>query len=534
MHELQHRRRVSLLKFGGGLPPETLLFPNRVSHKLWADFKGFLKEHQLIDKDSTLLVGVSGGPDSICLLHLLFLLRRSLNITIGVAHFDHGLRGDQSHQEQKFVQSLCQANEIEFFHAKSSTLNRIDRNLQAEARSERYRFLKQTAASHGFQSIATGHTADDQAEEMLLRLIRGAALSGLSGIPVKREDGIIRPILFLTRKRIMDHLESNQIPWIEDPSNQKVHYLRNRIRHILIPVITKKFEPGFQEKAARRSLLLKDDEAALTLWAQRETGRIAQVKTDGAGNKMVSLPLASLLKLPAAIRRRMIKHLLQQEFNLSPKDILSDHLLRIDQLCTSSAEIGGYRRYMLPRNVMAETLEYHLVLRQLARNALQEEYLTWQPFHIHRPGTYYCREGAFTLEITEQELSPPFTDFSGRNSGGINLSQDLFLDITAVEWPLLVRPKQPGDRFQPLGTMQKMRLKKFMINRKIPKTIRERIPLLVSPSGEILAVCGVEIGHVARIDSRDTQGSPADKRACRKTLKLSVSGKSFRQVITRR
>jgi tRNA(Ile)-lysidine synthase len=385
---------------GGGRPPKALAFPRHVSHRLWADFKGFIKRYGLIQKGSALLVAVSGGPDSVCLLHLLFLLSNRWGIRLGVAHFEHGLRGQESVADMEFVEALCRANAIEFFKGCSSDLKHLAQsggNIQSEARRQRYDFFHEIKRQQGFDLIATGHTADDQAEELLFRLIRGSSLSGLSGIAVKRPDGVIRPILFLTRQRVMAHLSEAGIAWRTDRSNISDKYARNRIRMRLLPMIKKEFSPSFPETAVKTALLIKEDEVALDSWARAAldsalvSGPLEASEVSGMeeashlhgqeGDKETRLRLETLSKLPPAVRRRIFKIVLKEHLGLSGARLLSDHLLRIDDICTS----GQGRTYFLPGGLSARTEPGLLILGRQSSGTLGQwgkKGQPWSPFEI--------------------------------------------------------------------------------------------------------------------------------------------------------
>ncbi len=521
---------------GGGRPPKALAFPRHVSHRLWADFKGFIKRHGLIQRESALLVAVSGGPDSVCLLHLLFLLSNKWGIRLGVAHFEHGLRGQDSVADMEFVEALCRANAIEFFKGHSGDLKELVQgggNIQSEARRQRYDFFHEIKRRHGFELIATGHTADDQAEEMLFRLIRGSSLAGFSGIAVKRPDGVIRPILFLTRQRVLAHLSEAGIAWRTDRSNISDKYARNRIRMRLLPLIKREFSPSFPETAVKTALLIKDDEVALDSWARSalvsalapgppesseqplgtEKEGHAQVQE---GRKETRLRLEILSKLPPAIRRRIFKIVLKEHLGLSGARLLSDHLLRIDDICMS----GQGRTYFLPGGLSARTEQGLLILGRKSGGILEqpgEKGRPWSPFEISlhdissrlpegpsgRAGQLRYglgRSGPFLL-VRKGRFSPDEAEKAPAARAVFN--RPVYLALKRLSWPLRIRPRRPGDRFRPLGMASTVRLKKFLINRKVPRTVRDLLPLVVLPGGEIVAVCGVEVAEVARCTRPD-------------------------------
>ncbi|WDT81687.1 MAG: tRNA lysidine(34) synthetase TilS [Candidatus Manganitrophus sp.] len=200
-----------------------------------------------------IVVGVSGGADSVCLLHLLRQLSSRRHLTLHVAHLNHGFRTEAA-QEADFVQRLCDGWKIPTTLS-SLPVPRIckERHLskQEGAREVRYAFLKEVAGATGARWIALGHTADDQAETFLMRLLRGSGSQGLGAIPRMRDGMIIRPLLSISRKQIVDELSREEIPFIEDPSNRQEIYLRNRVRHRLLPLLEEynpKVKQTFLEK----------------------------------------------------------------------------------------------------------------------------------------------------------------------------------------------------------------------------------------------------------------------------------------------
>ena len=199
---------------------------------------GTVRRRALIERGQHVLVAVSGGPDSVALLALLHRLAASWRLTLTVAHFNYGLRGTESDGDEVFVVSLCRKLGVPL-HVRKLSVGRRGRgnSFQAEARRLRYEALETIARECGADRITVGHTADDQAETVLLWMLRGAGLAGLSGMPPSREGGIVRPLYDVSRAEVLAYLRVEGVQYREDSSNAKPRYLRNRIRHEVLPVL---------------------------------------------------------------------------------------------------------------------------------------------------------------------------------------------------------------------------------------------------------------------------------------------------------
>jgi tRNA(Ile)-lysidine synthase len=261
------------------------------------DILSFWEEYHMLPENGKILCAVSGGADSVCMLHLLKSMAEKLHISVAAAHFNHMLRGDESDRDEEFVRSLCEDLNVPFYSGRGDVAKFARENsmgTEEAARKLRYDFLFKTAEEIGAQKIATAHTADDNAETVIMRIARGTGLKGLCGIPPVR-DNIIRPILTVTRQEVEDHLEKYGLPHVEDSTNLSDDYTRNKIRHLVMPVL-REINPQVSEAVASMTELLRQDESFLEREAEAALKRFPGER----------LPVKELLELPEPVLRRVI------------------------------------------------------------------------------------------------------------------------------------------------------------------------------------------------------------------------------------
>ena len=221
-----------------------------------------LTKFGLIAEGDSVLVGVSGGPDSVALLHLLRDRAPARRLHLGIAHLNHQLR-EGAGRDEEFVRQLAAALGLPFHGHRAEVRAwqvRHRLSLEEAARQVRYAFFEEVCAANGYAKIALGHHADDNAETLLLHLLRGSGRLGLSGIPAIRAGGTIRPLIFATRSDIADYLRTRKIPYVSDPTNTDITFFRNRIRHRLIPDLERDYHLGMRSILSRTALILRAEE----------------------------------------------------------------------------------------------------------------------------------------------------------------------------------------------------------------------------------------------------------------------------------
>ena len=392
----------------------------------------FLREQQMLQAGDRVICAVSGGADSVALLFAMYLLRQQLGIQVEAAHFNHHLRGDESDRDEAFVRSFCQDYDIPL-HVGGEMVVAGKKGLEAAARDARYAFLKSLPGK-----IATAHTADDNAETVLMHLIRGTGLQGLGGIrPMQGQ--LIRPMLRITRQEVLTFLEQWNLPHVEDSSNGSDAFLRNRIRHHVMPLLYQE-NPRLAENLSRMAMGLGEDAAYLASLAERET-----------------LPdVDQLQSLPPSLRSRMLAQFLRRSGIAEPEQTHIDLVQGLLQSKKPSAWA------CLPGGVVIRR-EYNRLTAQMPQPLLQEIRLTC-PGKVNLPGLQIRCEPAQALVNTA-------TSFTVCPKGALYL-----------------RSRRTGDTIRLPGGSKS--LKKLMIDRKIPATDRDSIPVLCDDGG-ILGVWSI-------------------------------------------
>lgn len=401
----------------------------------------FVREQALIVPGDRIVCAVSGGADSVAMLFAFYLLQDKLNIRLEAAHFNHHLRGEESRRDEAFVRDFCARFDIPL-HLGGGQVQPGKKGLEAAARDARYAFLQSLEGK-----IATAHTADDNAETVLLHLIRGTGLKGLGGIAPKRGK-LIRPMLSVTRQDVEGFLTVWSLPHVEDSSNASDAFLRNRIRHNVMPLLRQE-NPRIGENLSRMALRLRLDEACL------------------AGQSSVeALPDVKILRtMPEALRFRALEAFLKRSGVLEPEDV---HLSQANALVFSDSPSA---RAVFPGGVVIGR-RYDRLTR-ISREAELGEVILPCPGIVTLPG----------LRVT------------CRPAGEIRNTPDTFTVISNGE--IRLRCRQSGDAIRLNGGTRS--LKKLFIDRKIPAADRGRIPVVCDEQG-VLGVysVGVNLDRAAK------------------------------------
>lgn len=435
--------------------------------------------YRLLEPGEGIVVAVSGGADSVVLLHCLLRLCAQYSLTLHVAHFDHGLR-ETSRQDALFVEDLAASWGLSATTETWKGGAQRGRSLAAEARGGRYRFLDELASQVGATKIALGHHRDDQAETVLLHLLRGSGLRGLRGMLPLKEGRLVRPLLGVGREDIEGYAKAHKLSFLEDPSNRDLRYLRNRIRWQLLPLLQRDYNPSIARTLARMAAHVAEDEGYL----EEGAGQTFNALVDFQGSR-ICMSLGALRGLAPAIRRRILERAI---WSIAPGVYLTTaHLEAVERLTVP----GGPSAVTLPRNQRAWRSGGFLYLGRpvgVGRSSVHEE--------LRVPGETVIREWGVQMEATILPRSlaelPP------------NGPDRAYLDWQQVLPPLAVRSWRPGDRFRPLGLKGNKKLQDLFVDAKVPREQRERVPVVVDQKG-ILWIPGFRIDERGRVGGATEQ-----------------------------
>ncbi|MGA2370518.1 MAG: tRNA lysidine(34) synthetase TilS [Candidatus Korobacteraceae bacterium] len=429
----------------------------------------YIREQALLRAGDRVAAAVSGGADSVALLRVLLELRAELGIVLTVAHFNHGLRGEQSDADEAFVAELAREHHLDFFpghgsvrdHAFASKLG-----IEAAGREVRYRWFAQLAGQQRLDSVATAHTFDDQAETVLLKFLRGAGTKGLAGIyPVIGVAGdkkvrIVRPLLVVSREEVESYLESLAQSWREDESNLDHRFLRNRLRHELLPLLEREYNPKIRR-------LLND--VADTSHAEEDYWRDLAEREAAARTSPNQFSLEGFAHLPLALQRRVLKCFAESE-----------------GLTLDFAHVEKLRRCALGEGTRAELPGGAVVVRRrtsLQWRAAGQEVAWAYCYRLPVPGEIQITELRLTLraEIVPEKFAR-------------DLPQEELLNPNLVGGELVVRNWRPGDRFWPAHSRSEEKLKRLFTEKHIAAEQRPKWPVALH-GDEIIWVRGFPVAQ---------------------------------------
>jgi tRNA(Ile)-lysidine synthase len=440
----------------------------------------------------TIIVAVSGGPDSMALLHVLSRISPSRGISPVAVNIDHGLRPDESAAEAQLVKSQAEALNIPCLLKKidvTSFAAKQGLSIEEAARLLRYEVLNQAAEQHKTDKIAVAHTADDQAEEILIRLIRGSGRKGLSGMETFRQSVYLRPFLKVHKKELLSYLAEKNIPFLEDSSNQDRNFLRNRVRLDLLPYLAEHFNENISRTLLQTADILQEEEELLEEICNREAESLFLTPgADAPPATCLSLDLEIFMGLPKAIKRRLLEKSFWQAGNRPQFRVVEQVLAMVEQTDRGNT-VHGSRGLRITR----QSNQLHFCYpagRTAERGNLGLEETPSFSLLIETPGTFRIEQAGleFTIEILDRV---PERD-------EIINSKSEYLDLNSVSFPLVLRSPRPGDRFFPLNSPGSKKVGDFLTDQKISRHQRWKVPVLES-GHTIAALVGLRISHAARI-----------------------------------
>ncbi|HEX3028065.1 MAG TPA: tRNA lysidine(34) synthetase TilS [Clostridia bacterium] len=443
-----------------------------------------IKKYNLIENGDSIVVGVSGGPDSICLLHVLYCLRDELGIRIYAVHINHMLRGSEADMDQDYVRRFCSDKGIQLFERSVDVRAVSDAkgiSLEEAGREARYQEFRTVAEITGSGKIAVAHNKNDQAETILMHIIRGTGLDGLKGMEYNR-GGVIRPLLDISRSEIEYYCDQQGLSPRIDSSNLENIYTRNKIRLDLIPYIKKLLDIDISNSLIRMASLIKDDSIFIEGCVKEAyEGCVAEKDSNS-----IIMDISKLIGYDTSIMRRVIRNAIR-ELKGEIKGIENVHVenaLELARFGRTGSEIH------LPGGLRIEKSYSNLKLK-IANNKKKPSKFNKR---ISIPGTTSIPENGFTVEAALINTADIQTELKlYRQDGFIQ-----FFDYEALSEGIYIRNRENGDIFKPLKSKGKKKLKEYFIDSKIPRELRDSIPL-VAIGNEIVWIIGYKISDKFKV-----------------------------------
>lgn len=414
-----------------------------------------ITRYNMLPRGSRVAVAVSGGPDSVCLLHVLRELAPAFDVSLSVAHLNHQLRGDESDEDERFVAELAAHLGLPF-HRTSADVAAVKDNLEQAGRRARRAFFAGLEADR----VALGHTRDDQAETVLFRMLRGSGLRGLAGIyPVTSEDSgepsYIRPLIDVTRAEVVEFLRGRGICWREDSSNFDSRFARNRIRGSLLPQIARDWNPRIGESLGQLATLAHDEER---WWRSYIEDLSAGILLERAGG--IELRASALAALPTAVSRRLIRRAIAQV----KADLRRVEFAHVERVLELAAQGEGDGRLFLPGLDIRRSFDWIRVAAAAPRVDLSS-------IRLAIPGTYAVSgESCLHLEIAPQ---------SSPSKKGATLKA-AELSLRRLPRVLELRGWKPGDHYRPQGQDRDQKIKEMFQVERVPSWLRASWPIVSS------------------------------------------------------
>lgn len=454
-----------------------------------------IKKFDMLSSNDRVLIGISGGPDSVTLLNILLSLKKRYNLSFFIAHLDHMLRGKESDEDVNFVKNLAQELGLPC-KVKSCNLTKIARKehstLEEAAREYRYKFYSETAKKFKANKIALGHNADDQIETVLMRFLRGSGLEGLVGIPPIRGK-IIRPLIECSKEEIEEYCKENKIEYRVDSSNEEVIYFRNKIRLELLPLLAKDYNKNIKDITLR----LRNIVSEVSVYLNHETELLFKEVTRRKSPEMVIIDLKKFTSLPLALKRRIIR----KSIEVVKGNLYSISFAHNNEILKLTEHQLGEKEIYLPDNLMTKKIYNKIIIykKRISKDQTGEIPTPWK-YDILIPGKTEIKSLGIKVEIKILDSADIKSSLylNRKKSKGEFLE---FIDYNKVKLPLKLRNRRSGDRFYPLKMKGLKKVKDFFIDNKIPKGCRDLIPILVDSEDQIIWIMGMRLDDRVKINS---------------------------------
>ncbi|NLZ80241.1 MAG: tRNA lysidine(34) synthetase TilS [Clostridiales bacterium] len=448
--------------------------------------KAYVAEHTLLEAFDKIVVGVSGGADSICLLLILLEIRKILPLGLICVHVHHGMRGDEADRDASFVENFCKEREITFFEQRYDVRKYAEKEKISEeeaGRNLRYAFFHQIKERFNYNKIAVAHNKGDQVETILFNLCRGAGVVGLKGIEPVSGD-IIRPLLSCSRKEIENYLSFQGINWCTDSTNLSNEYMRNKIRLELIPFLESEINPMSVEHIWAAGTHLQEVNHYLTRQCEVAYNKLAIA----IGGK-ISISVIDLKKEDILIQKMVIRKGIEV-LSLSLKNITSKHIDHVLELVNNT--VGKY--VMLPYGIRGIRDYESLVIEKWAEK--NEEYFQAVSIVLGESEEYYLKDekGRLTVSLITSKDATMLKEYEKKPQN----SYTKWFDYDKIKDKLLLRTRKEGDYLEINENGGRKKLKRFFIDKKIPLNERDNI-LLLADGSHIVWIIGYRISEEYKI-----------------------------------
>jgi tRNA(Ile)-lysidine synthase len=452
----------------------------------------YVEENFMIEKGDSILVALSGGPDSVCLLHILYSLSKKMNIFLYAAHVNHCLRGEEAIKDEKYAEELCKRLNIPFY-CKRVDIKSIskERGVSTElaGRDERYKFFDELKENLSINKIAIAHNANDQAETLIMRIIRGTGLEGLVGIKPIRDSVYIRPILCLTRKEIEQYCnEQNLNPRI-DQTNYEEIYSRNKIRLKAIPFIQENFNKDIVSTLNRLAYMCNMDNEFIESKVDEKYQEFC--KDEGQCFYICKEGFDEFEALVTRIIRRALMNFSGIQYNFEMKHVYDIISLQKGESGKSINLPNGIKAINVYGNVklekVKEKIDFKAINQYIFNISEVDEKFVNKEIKLEQFGYY------MNLEIIKLEKKINFS----------NEQLVKYFDYDKIKEKIIIRSRADGDKIIPLGMRGRKKLKDIFINEKIPKDVRDRTPIVIFDD-EIAWVVGVKVSDIFKV-TKDTK-----------------------------